>query len=75
VIEMMIMKEEKLKTEKEPLITLQVEAQKEYIIRNFYDLIQALREHPAWLEELRRLILTTEVLHLPKKLDQLIESF
>jgi len=53
----------------------QIEAQKEYLIRNFYDLLQALREHPDWLEELRRIIYTTELYEVPKKLDELIESF
>jgi len=53
----------------------QVEAQKEYLIRTFYDLLQALREHPDWLEELRRIIYTTELSEVPKKLDELIESF
>jgi hypothetical protein len=42
---------------------------KEYKISNFADLIQALKENPEWLEELRRMILTQELLELPKKFE------
>ena len=41
----------------------------EYKISNFADLMQALRENPEWLEELRRMILTQELLELPKKFE------
>jgi hypothetical protein len=43
---------------------------REYKISNFADLMQALREHPEWLEELRRMILTQELLELPKKFEE-----
>jgi hypothetical protein len=42
---------------------------KEYKISNFADLMQALRENPEWLEELRRMLLTQELLELPKKFE------
>jgi len=57
------------------MIPLSTQAQKEYVIRTFYDLMQALREHPDWLEEIRNLILTTEFFELPKKIDELIKKF
>jgi len=42
---------------------------KEYKISNFADLMQALKENPEWLEELRRMILTQELWELPKKFE------
>jgi hypothetical protein len=41
----------------------------EYRISNFADLMQALRENPEWLKELRRAILPQELLELPKKFE------
>ncbi len=52
----------------------QLELQKTYQIRNFYDLLQALREHPEWLEELRTLILTADLIELPKKFDKFVKE-
>jgi len=43
-----------------------------YVIRSFADILRALREHPEWLEELRKVILTSELLELPKKVDELL---
>jgi len=43
---------------------------KEYRITNFADLMQALRENPEWLEELRRIVLTQELLELPKRFEE-----
>jgi len=40
---------------------------KEYKISTFADLIQALRERPEWLRELREIVLTQELLELPMK--------
>lgn len=37
-------------------------------IETFQDLVKVLKTHPEWLEELRQLILTTELLELPKNL-------
>ncbi len=42
----------------------------EYRISSFADLMQALRENPEWLEELRRMILTQELLELPKRFEE-----
>jgi chromosome segregation ATPase len=39
--------------------------------RTVEDIVKALREHPEWLEEVRRLILTEELLQLPVQLAQL----
>jgi len=47
---------------------------KEYKISNFADLMQALRENPEWLEELRRIVLTQELLELPKKFEEFRHS-
>jgi polyhydroxyalkanoate synthesis regulator phasin len=43
---------------------------KEYKITYFADLMQALRENPEWLEELRRTVLTQELLELPKRFEE-----
>ncbi|MFZ8785187.1 hypothetical protein [Thermocrinis sp.] len=40
---------------------------REYKISSFADLMRALRENPAWLRQLRRIILTQELLRLPSK--------
>ncbi len=40
-----------------------------YKIETFEDILKALRERPEWLEELRRLILTEELLALPQKFE------
>ncbi len=40
---------------------------KEYKISTFADLMQALRENPKWLRQLRRMILTQELLRLPSE--------
>jgi hypothetical protein len=48
--------------------------QKEYVIKSFYDLLQALRENPDWLDELRSLILTKDLLELPKKFNEFVEK-
>jgi chromosome segregation ATPase len=42
-------------------------------VLTFADIIRALRSHPEWLEELRKLILTEELLELPKKFDELLK--
>jgi hypothetical protein len=44
---------------------------KEYRISSFADLMQALKENPEWLKELRGMILTEELLELPKRFDAL----
>ncbi|MEJ5227466.1 hypothetical protein [Thermodesulfovibrio sp.] len=52
-----------------------INAQKKYVISNFYEILQALRENPEWLEELRKIILTSELIELPKKFNAFVESF
>ncbi len=42
-------------------------------ILTFADILRALREHPDWLEELRKLILTEELLELPRKFEELLK--
>lgn len=41
-------------------------------IVSFADILRALRAHPDWLEQLRELILTSELLELPRKVDELL---
>ena len=41
-----------------------------YKIETFGDLTRLLREKPEWLEELRRLVLTDELLALPRKFEE-----
>jgi len=43
-------------------------------IETFDDIVRALRERPEWLEEMRRLILTEELLSLPKRFDTFVEK-
>jgi len=48
---------------------------KEYRINSFEDIIDALRGHPDWLEELRRIILTEELIALPQKFEKFHQGF
>ncbi|MCS6924443.1 MAG: hypothetical protein NZ578_00945 [Candidatus Binatia bacterium] len=43
-------------------------------IKDFHDVIRLLEEHPEWRAELRRLILTDELLALPQRIDRLSEQ-
>ncbi len=43
-------------------------------VHDLHDLIRLLEQHPEWLTELRRLVLTDELLELPSLVRQLIES-
>jgi len=45
----------------------------QYSIVTFADILRALKSHPDWLEELRKIILTAELLELPKKFDELLK--
>ncbi|MCS7066511.1 MAG: hypothetical protein NZL85_09630, partial [Fimbriimonadales bacterium] len=40
-------------------------------IETFEDFLRVLREHPEWLDEIRRLILTEELLRLPLRFEAL----
>jgi hypothetical protein len=44
-------------------------------IHTFEDILRALRQKPEWLEELRRMILTDELLALPGKFERLEGKF
>ncbi len=41
---------------------------------DFYDLVRALTDHPEWREQLRQLLLTEEILHLPQIVRELGEE-
>ncbi len=45
-----------------------------YKIETFDDLLKALKEREDWLEQLRALILTEELLSLPKKFDEFVKK-
>jgi len=47
---------------------------KKHPIVTFADIIKALKEHPEWLEELRKIILTTELMELPRKFEKMLEE-
>lgn len=44
-------------------------------IDSFWDLLSILKKHPDWLEELRKLVLTDELLLLPKKFDEFVKRY
>ncbi|MCX7673604.1 MAG: hypothetical protein N2Z63_08420 [Thiobacillaceae bacterium] len=41
-------------------------------VTSFADVLRALQAHPDWLQRLRELILTTELLELPRKMAELL---
>ncbi|WP_297055681.1 hypothetical protein [Thermosulfurimonas sp.] len=41
-------------------------------IRSFSDLLRVLRSHPEWLEELRAVVLSADLLELPRKFEEFI---
>ncbi len=43
-------------------------------INTIHDLFQLLRDNPGWADELRTLILTTELIELPRKFDEFVEE-
>ncbi|MCX8068951.1 MAG: hypothetical protein N2738_00440 [Thermodesulfovibrionales bacterium] len=45
-----------------------------YLITNFNDIIEALKENPEWREEMRKLVLTDELINLPKRFDNFIKD-
>lgn len=45
-----------------------------FTVRDFHDLVEILEEQPAWRAELRRLVLTDEILGLPQALRDLAQS-
>lgn len=47
------------------------------VVKDWYDLLRELEQHPEWREELRRLLLTEELLNLPeafRRLQALVEK-
>ncbi len=50
------------------------EEMKKHPVLTFADIIRALKEHPEWLEEVRKIILTTELIELPRKFEKLLEN-
>jgi len=67
--------EERVTNKVEALLTPEViKAQKEYVVKNFYDLMRALIENPTWLEIMRNLILTEELLRLPQKVSEILKE-
>ena len=47
---------------------------KGFTVREFHDFIKILEERPEWREELRRLVLTDELLKLPEMVKELVEA-
>ncbi len=45
-----------------------------FVITTFKDIIDALMENPQWREEMRRLVLTEELLSLPSRFDNFVEN-
>ena len=45
-----------------------------YRIETFEDILKALKEQPQWREELRRLVLTDELLALPQRFERFVEE-
>ncbi|WP_448588252.1 magnesium/cobalt transporter CorA [Thermocrinis sp.] len=50
------------------------EAQK-FQVLIFADILRALREHPDWLEEVRRIILSHDLIELPRKFEEFLKEF
>jgi hypothetical protein len=56
------------------LIALRSEGSMAFTVEEFRDLVRILEEHPEWRAELRRLVLTDELLTLPELVRELIEA-
>ena len=63
------------KTTTDSYLTDRMEEMKKAKIRSYFDLISILRDHPDWLDELRKLILTEELINLPKKFDEFVKQY
>ncbi|MEJ5300526.1 MAG: hypothetical protein WHS38_06005 [Thermodesulforhabdaceae bacterium] len=55
-------------------ILLEVIEKSSMQITTFNDIVRALRERPEWRDEMRRLILTDELLMLPQKFEHFVEK-
>ncbi len=47
---------------------------KDYRIRTFDDIIRILEQEPEWREKLRKLVLTDELMNLPRKFDNFVKN-
>ena len=47
---------------------------KDYSVKTFDDIIRILEEEPEWRDKLRRLVLTDELLELPKRFNEFVEK-
>lgn len=45
-----------------------------FTVRDYYDLLQLLAEHPEWREQLRRALLSDDFLALPQIVRELAEA-
>ena len=45
-----------------------------FTVRDFRDLVALLEQHPEWRAELRRLVLTEELLALPQVVRELVDA-
>ena len=45
-----------------------------FTVQDFHDLVRLLAEHPEWRDELRRLVLAEDLLHLPRLVRELGEQ-
>ena len=45
-----------------------------FTVRDFRDLVELLEQHPEWRAELRRLVLTEELLTLPQLIRDLVDA-
>ncbi|MDW7972735.1 MAG: hypothetical protein RMI01_05980 [Thermodesulfovibrio sp.] len=52
-----------------------IKEMEKYKILTFADILRALKEHPEWVEELRKIILTEELIELPRKFNELLLRF
>lgn len=53
---------------------MQTVEKEKYRIETFEDILNALRQRPDWLEELRRIILTEELIDLPQKFETFLKK-
>lgn len=53
---------------------MQTAEKEKYRLETFEDLLNALRQRPDWLEELRRIILTEELIALPQKFETFLKK-
>ncbi len=47
---------------------------RDYRVRTISDIVNALKRDPEWLKEVRKLVLTEQLLNLPKRFDEFIKN-